>query len=131
MNVTEHDPMNPPKWKSKSPITGLDLNVVPASWYFDLLRDFQLMRERAVRVIRSADGSHERLTVPWYAMNELSTVVEKKPLISVTGAMEITKERFIARCEHFIVEEQRKPLPDNALIGLFCDAIRLARAPEE
>src|SRR5574342_141651 len=34
---------------------------------------------------------------------------------------------FVQRCSVHIEEEQAKVLPDNALIGTLCDAVRLAR----
>lgn len=41
--------------------------------------------------------------------------------------MERSIADFTRACEVHILEEQYKPLPDNALIGLICDAVRLAR----
>jgi hypothetical protein len=34
---------------------------------------------------------------------------------------------LVRRCEVHIAEEQERPLPDNALIGTLCDAVRFAR----
>lgn len=35
--------------------------------------------------------------------------------------------QFVQRAKVLLAEEQEKPLPDNALIGFLCDAVRLAR----
>jgi len=46
----------------------------------------------------------------------------------VGGAfMERTLAEFVQACEVHIEEEQAKASPDSALIGLLCDAVRLAR----
>ena len=41
--------------------------------------------------------------------------------------MEATIGMHVARCEHLIREEQAKPSPDNALIAVLCDSVRMAR----
>jgi hypothetical protein len=33
----------------------------------------------------------------------------------------------VMRCEALILEEQERPNPDNALIAVLCDSVRLAR----
>jgi hypothetical protein len=50
-----------------------------------------------------------------------------EPLPSVAGRMQITFAQFELRCQHLIQEEQAKAFPDNALIGVLCDAVRLKR----
>ncbi len=39
-------------------------------------------------------------------------------------------DEFMRRADALLVEEQAKPLPDNAWIGFVCDAVRLARENE-
>ena len=45
----------------------------------------------------------------------------------VVGTMERSIADFTRSVEVLINDEQQKPLPDNALIGVLCDSIRLAR----
>lgn len=49
-------------------------------------------------------------------------------LPSIAGRrMERSVADFVRACRVLIAEEQRKPLPDNALIGVLCDAVRYTR----
>ena len=41
--------------------------------------------------------------------------------------MESTIAQHVQRAEHLLITEQEKPLPDNALIALLADSIRMAR----
>ena len=41
--------------------------------------------------------------------------------------MECSIGVFMRRCELYIVDESQKLAPDNTLIALLCDAVRLAR----
>jgi len=41
--------------------------------------------------------------------------------------MEQTIAEHVRRAEHYIVEEQAKIAPDNALIALLCDSVRMSR----
>lgn len=47
--------------------------------------------------------------------------------MEIAGRMEQTPAEHVRRAEAFIEVEQAKPLPDNALIALLCDSIRLTR----
>jgi len=38
-----------------------------------------------------------------------------------------TLANFILRCEVQLADEQAKASPDNALVALLCDAVRMAR----
>ena len=49
----------------------------------------------------------------------------------VAGRMECSNADFEYRCLICIADEQDKPLPDNALIAVLCDAVRLARKCQE
>lgn len=54
-------------------------------------------------------------------------MTELTPVEVAGRRMTITHAVFEARCENLIEDEQRKPLPDNALIGVLCEAVRLSR----
>lgn len=47
--------------------------------------------------------------------------------VKIIGRLEGSINNFISRCETTIESEQGKGEPDNALIALLCDAVRLAR----
>ena len=47
--------------------------------------------------------------------------------VLITGRLTCSIEDFSNRCEVLIEEEQNKLSPDNALIAVLCDAIRLGR----
>ena len=49
------------------------------------------------------------------------------PLIAVAGQLEVTIADVMHRCDVWLAAEQSKVRPDNALIALLCDCIRLAR----
>ena len=49
------------------------------------------------------------------------------PTVRVAGTMERSISDHIRGLEVCIEEEQKKPLPDNALVAKLCDAVRLAR----
>jgi hypothetical protein len=52
-------------------------------------------------------------------------------LPSVAGdAMEKTIAEHVQACRVLLMEEQEKPLPNNALISVLCDSIRLTREQE-
>lgn len=48
-------------------------------------------------------------------------------LPAVAGRMECSNAEFERRCLIYIAEEQDKLMPDNALMALLCDGVRLAR----
>lgn len=48
-------------------------------------------------------------------------------LPSVTGAFDMTHSDFERACLIFIHDELEKPSPDNTLIGVLCNAVRLSR----
>jgi hypothetical protein len=51
-----------------------------------------------------------------------------KPLPEVAGRRLLTSHAdFEHRCKVLLMEEQDKPLPNNALIDVLCNAIRLSR----
>lgn len=56
-----------------------------------------------------------------------TTPIEEYAGVSVAGEMETTTPDHVRQCLLLINEEQRKPNPDNALIGVLCDSVRLAR----
>jgi hypothetical protein len=47
--------------------------------------------------------------------------------VAVAGRMETTIATFQQRCDRLLADEQQKIAPDNALIAVLCDAVRLAR----
>lgn len=51
--------------------------------------------------------------------------------IDVAGPLTLTLDEFKRRCAVHIAEEQAKSLPENSIIGLLCDAVRLTREYEE
>ena len=51
----------------------------------------------------------------------------ERPSIVAGDRMERNLGDFLCACEVSIIEEQEKLAPDNALIALLCDAVRLAR----
>jgi hypothetical protein len=53
--------------------------------------------------------------------------MNENELPRVAGRMECSNADFEYRCLICIADEQDKPLPDNALIAVLCDAVRLAR----
>lgn len=48
-------------------------------------------------------------------------------LPAVAGRMECSNAEFERRCLVMIMHEQERASPDNALIALLCDGVRLAR----
>jgi hypothetical protein len=48
--------------------------------------------------------------------------------VTVAGRYDGTQAAFERRCVVTLGEEQAKPNPDNALIALLCDAVRISRA---
>lgn len=56
-------------------------------------------------------GSEHRLVLPEIAGRSLGCSLNE----------------FERRCKAWLATEQEKPLPDNALIALLCDAVRLGR----
>lgn len=48
-------------------------------------------------------------------------------LPDVSGRMECSNEDFERRCRILIGEEQSKLHPDNTIISILCDGVRLAR----
>lgn len=61
--------------------------------------------------------------------NESAPDVARQRLVlpSVAGRMEGSNAEFERRCLIYLAEEQDKLIPDNALITLLCDGVRLAR----
>ncbi len=57
----------------------------------------------------------------------LAALDAKKPSLVGGDYMETSIAVFAHRCEVLIEEEQRKPLPNNALIAVLCDGVRLTR----
>lgn len=47
--------------------------------------------------------------------------------VAVAGRMERSIAAFVNACDVHLADEQERPAPDNALIAVLCDAIRLAR----
>ena len=52
---------------------------------------------------------------------------EKMSDVSVTGRMDLTLADLERRCLILLDEEQRKIAPNNALISVLCNTIRLIR----
>lgn len=48
-----------------------------------------------------------------------------KGTVALPDLMHCSLEVFAMRCKALILEEQAKPLPNNALIDVLCNAIRL------
>lgn len=60
----------------------------------------------------------------------LEAIARKLAHTSVGGdAYDGTVESIVLRCERWIVDEQTSILPDNGLIALLCDMVRLIREP--
>lgn len=57
--------------------------------------------------------------------SELAPVGDLLP--QVAGRMECSNQEFERRCRLYLAQEQEKPLPDNGLISVLCDGVRLAR----
>ena len=53
--------------------------------------------------------------------------MNENELPSVAGRMECSLDEFEHRCNVYIIDELNKIAPDNALIAVLCDAVRLAR----
>ena len=64
-------------------------------------------------------------------IGEINESYREKPLPIVTGHMVCSNEEFEHRCRVAIREESEKLSPDNALISLLCDGVRLAREYSE
>jgi hypothetical protein len=52
---------------------------------------------------------------------------QERPVVAVAGRMERTLAEFEGACLVHLDDEQRRATPDNALIALLCDAVRLKR----
>ena len=62
------------------------------------------------------------------ARRALDRVDELEALPSVAGRMVTgTLADLMRRAQRFLADEQDKPMPDNALIGVLCDTVRLVR----
>ena len=79
-------------------------------------------------------GVTGRVTVDGLDLEKLLDELERLravPRATVSGEhLPLSLNEFRGRCELHITEEQEKPAPDNYLIGLLCDGIRLARENE-
>ena len=53
-------------------------------------------------------------------MNEEENIVGGRRL-------QITIHDFVSKCERVLLDEQRKGSPDNNIISVCCDGVRLAR----
>lgn len=80
-----------------------ETNLLLPAWVLDCVKELQRLR-----------AAHEPRTLPEVAGDSLPT----------------TLAQFEQRCKVLLADEQEKPSPDNALIGLLCDAVRLARENE-
>ena len=50
--------------------------------------------------------------------------------MEITGTLERSPEELINACKILLEEEQEKPLPNNALVAVLCDTVRMARQYE-
>jgi hypothetical protein len=60
--------------------------------------------------------------------NDFILSLEKEQPATVSGRiLNTTIAEFERRCGLYLADEQKKPSPDSCLIGLLCEAVRLAR----
>jgi hypothetical protein len=122
-----------------SPATGADEVLTEARDFIAEQNDgFSLVRQLVERIARLQQLLGMR--PPYYCQNcDCASCGNTRPrpsneprqLPEVGGEMlPTTLAQFEQRCKVQLADEQRKPNPDNALIGLLCDAVRLARENE-
>ena len=84
--------------------------------------DFVASWETAVEILRDIPDA------------ELEAVLPKQEAVALAqiggNRLDISLAEFTTRAQHLIREEQEKPMPNNALISVLCDAVRLARENE-
>lgn len=55
------------------------------------------------------------------------STTKNKALPQVAGTMECSASMFEHRCRVYLQREQEKIAPDNGLVAILCDAVRMAR----
>ena len=121
--------MNKPKtkrewafWRCKATTTRIK-NLMTVDWStISELRDVIYTLAIAIGDLAEALGADEQ--------GESKTMNENE-LPRVAGRMECSNADFERRCLICIADEQDKIAPDNALITVLCDAVRLARKCQE
>lgn len=88
----------------------------------DLRAGLEGLRERITRL------PHERIS-KHLVLEALDALLVSSPAahVSVAGRLDRSLADFERACLVHLDEEQHRASPDNALIGLLCDAVRLAR----
>ena len=91
-------------------------------------------RERLEGLVKRRDGAIERnLRLSAHILKQgladaLARADELEALPVVAGRMVTgTLADLTRRAQRFLADEQDKPMPDNALIGVLCDTVRLVR----
>jgi hypothetical protein len=85
----------------------------------------------ACRFCFARKGREHRESCIWTIARAVSplpaSAAGRAPDVAVAGRMERTIADFERACLVHLADEQRRPNPDNALIAVLCDAVRLSR----
>jgi hypothetical protein len=102
-----------------------ELELATAERVLAMISRVEALEQTNAELTKAVQGN--ALAAMRIATSRAEAALGDAPIVAVAGRLETTLAAFTQRCDRLLADEQEKIAPDNALIAVLCDAVRLAR----